>query len=515
MSKVNLDALIPREDFKNDNSYDEISFKKNDFSISDLESYTALYLRKPDFQRETNEWDKEKIADFIESFLNGDLIPAIILWKAKNGLLFVIDGSHRLSALLGWVRNDYGDGEISKKFYNQIPEEQISIAEDTKKHIRKKIGLYSDYKLALTNPDKVDEKIRQKHRNLASIGLQLQWVSGDHQKAEHSFININQKGSPIDATELRLIKGRYLANCITSRAIIKSGEGHKYWSNFDKKNQDKIQDTAKEIHDILFLPKLETPIKTLDIPIGGQTFKSQTLPLVFDCVNIINDTSSKDILKNNKDDGKNDKDGTETIKFLEKTLKIMRRINSDHASSLGLHPAVYFYSQHGRHKPVSLYAIIALIKEFEADPKKYHQFTKIRDKFEDFIIKNDDLISQITRKKRGGREAYNDIKDLFLEIIKLTEVNSENIFNDIIKIKKFNYLKSDNQQSTLLTSSETKSNVFLSRALDGCIKCSICNGYLHKNSITMDHILRKREGGSNNVKNLQPAHPYCNTTFKQ
>jgi len=124
MSKVNLDALIPREDFKDNSTVDEVSFKKNDFSITDIESFTASYLRKPDFQRETNEWDKEKIADFIDSFLRGDLIPAIILWKARNGLLFVIDGSHRLSALIAWVKNDYGDGELSKRFYDsKIPEE--------------------------------------------------------------------------------------------------------------------------------------------------------------------------------------------------------------------------------------------------------------------------------------------------------------------------------------------------------------------------------------------------------
>lgn len=84
ISKVNLDALIPREDFKDDSNLDDISFKKNDFSITDIESFTASYLRKPDFQRETNEWDKEKIADFINSFLNGDLIPAIYFMESEK-----------------------------------------------------------------------------------------------------------------------------------------------------------------------------------------------------------------------------------------------------------------------------------------------------------------------------------------------------------------------------------------------------------------------------------------------
>ncbi|MFM2200469.1 MAG: hypothetical protein RL769_524, partial [Pseudomonadota bacterium] len=316
MSKVNFFALIPREDFKDNSTVDEVSFKKNDFSITDIESFTASYLRKPDFQRETNEWDKEKIVDFIDSFLRGDLIPAIILWKARNGLLFVIDGSHRLSALIAWVKNDYGDGELSKRFYDsKIPEEQIEIAEETRKFIRKRIGLYSDYKLALTNPEKVDSQILQKVKNLASIGIQLQWVSGDDKKAENSFININQKSSPIDPTELKLIKGRDRANCISARAIIKSGTGHKYWSNFSDEIQQNIQTLAKDVYDILFLPKLKTPIKTLDTPIGGPTFKAQTLPLVFEFVNISNNLSNKAELTN-------DTTGEETIKYLKNTLKV-------------------------------------------------------------------------------------------------------------------------------------------------------------------------------------------------
>ena len=61
----------------------------------------------------------------------------------------MIDGSHRLSALSAWVNNDYGDGEISKQFYDGvIPDEQLKLAEETRKLINKKVGLYEDFKLA-------------------------------------------------------------------------------------------------------------------------------------------------------------------------------------------------------------------------------------------------------------------------------------------------------------------------------------------------------------------------------
>ena len=100
MAKVSLDALIPREDFEvEDNS--SPGKKKETISIEDIkaDSFFFLNVRKPDFQRETNEWDSKKICELIKSFVEGDLIPAIILWRSTSGYLFLIDGSHRLSSL--------------------------------------------------------------------------------------------------------------------------------------------------------------------------------------------------------------------------------------------------------------------------------------------------------------------------------------------------------------------------------------------------------------------------------
>lgn len=126
MPKVftNLDALISRSDFAaRDGS--EItaqtldSFEK--IALRDLVgSSNFLYklLRKPDFQRETTQWSPQQIATLVESFLNGELIPAVILWKSSTNV-FVIDGGHRLSALLAWAHDDYGDGPISFNFFKR------------------------------------------------------------------------------------------------------------------------------------------------------------------------------------------------------------------------------------------------------------------------------------------------------------------------------------------------------------------------------------------------------------
>src|SRR5205085_10924176 len=134
-------------------------------------------LRKPDFQRETSDWTPEKIVDFVQSFLDGDLIPAIILWKSPDNHVFVIDGAHRVSALIAWVQDDYGDGLFSRPFFEHIiPEDQLKVAEVTRRQLQQRIGNYKEYKFALQRPDKSRPEISEKARRLASLAIQVQWV---------------------------------------------------------------------------------------------------------------------------------------------------------------------------------------------------------------------------------------------------------------------------------------------------------------------------------------------------
>lgn len=516
MTKVNLDAVIPREDFEVTDDQRKTIQTKATLSIEDIKTDSFFFssVRKPDFQRETNEWDDKKIVEFLASFLDGDLIPGIILWRSTGGYVFVIDGSHRLSSLAAWLNDDFGDGQISKKFYDGIiPEEQIKIAEQTRKLIRKKIGAYSDYKLALTNPEKVSSEILIRAKNLAALAIQLQWVEGDATKAENSFFKINQQAAPIDKTELILLEARKKPNCVAARAIIRSGKGHKYWSNFSKENQAVIQQLAEEINVVLFDPKLQTPIKTLDIPIGGKNYSAQTLPLILDFVNLVNKIPTD--FKSNLSD---DLTGDETVRILTVARKIAWRINSMHPSSLGLHPIVYFYSQEGRHKIASFYAIVSLILELEKS-NRYGDFIKIRSNFEQILLQYDYLVQQINRYYRSAMASTAPIKDFYLEIINLLlkgKTNSDSIL-EITKMSKFDYLVLSVDQSKVQSSDFTtgrKSAVFIKQALESTPRCKICKGYLHRNSITIDHIERREDGGIGSVDNGQVAHPYCNTTVK-
>jgi len=442
MAKVNLDALIPREDFEVEDNINS-GKKKEAISIEDIkpDSFFFSNIRKPDFQRETNEWDGQKVCELIKSFIEGDLIPAIILWRSTGGYLFVIDGSHRLSALSAWVNDDYGDGKISKLFYDGIiPDEQLEIAQETRKLVNKTVGSYEDFRLALVHPDKVKPEIVRYAKNLGALAIQLQWVEGDASKAESSFRKINQQASPIDKTEMKLIASRKKPNSIAARAIIRSGKGHKYWASFPTSTQVQVQELAAEINDILFDPKLQTPIKTLDIPVAGKLYASQALPLILDLVNIVNNVENNGSTKAQLYE-RDDETGEVTIQTLKNVRKIAYRLNSNHPSSLGLHPVVYFYSQDGRHKTASFFAMVDFVVALDSR-KKINDFIDVRSEFENFVLEYDYLVQQINRKHRSAQKSYSYISNFFQKAVLAFKAgkSTSQAINEIISTPEFSYL---------------------------------------------------------------------------
>ena len=59
-----------------------------------------------------------------------------------------------------------------------------------------------------------------------------------------------------------------------------------------------------------------------------------------------------------------------------------------------------------------------------------------------------------------------------------------------------------------------KSETIISTALKSVVRCATCGEIIHVNATSVDHIVRKREGGFGNRDNGQITHPYCNTGYK-
>lgn len=179
--RVNLEALIQREDFET--TGDVADTTPTRFKAEELSADRSYFkgLRKPDFQRETHNWTPEMIVDFVRSFVDGDLIPALILWNSKKtGKVFVIDGCHRVSALIAYVNDDYGDGNISRRFYaNRIPSPQARLHKKTQDLMNSQIGSFLRLRHVIDHPeDRRDDDELRRARVLFKRDPEIQEIDG-------------------------------------------------------------------------------------------------------------------------------------------------------------------------------------------------------------------------------------------------------------------------------------------------------------------------------------------------
>lgn len=183
---VNLDAMIERCDFATIKDSLKMTYESiNAIALKDFSSLIGATLRKPDFQRETNHWSPEQVVSLLECFVNGDLIPGVILWKSPS-YIFVIDGGHRLSVLKAWVEDDYGDGPKSLQYFGgSIPKDQKKAADQTRLLVHQKIGSYKHIETKIQQ-GQIDEKASV----IVSRGLPVQWVNGDEKKQKIHFLKL-------------------------------------------------------------------------------------------------------------------------------------------------------------------------------------------------------------------------------------------------------------------------------------------------------------------------------------
>lgn len=535
---VNLDALIRREDFEavSPDALAPPSGLMVNLSAPELGPgrFMNNLLRKPDFQRETANWTPDKVAALVRSFLEGDLIPAIILWRSpKTGNIFVIDGAHRLSALIAWVHDDYGDSHQSLRFFDGvIPDEQKKSADMTRALINDGVGSFSDLQEALNNIDTASPDQLRLARNLGAFALQLQWVNGEAEKAESSFFRINQQATPIDPAELDIIKARRKPNALAARAFIRAGTGHKYWSTFDEPTQGEIESLAKSVYDLIFKPNLDLSIRSVDLPVAGKGYSSDSLKMVFELVNFVNKLhpdmwrdekpvkakSPKGAVRAKKIP--DDEDGRITTEYMRAVKRAAERIAGNSPASLGLHPAVYFYSATGRFQPAAFLAAVKFTQEM-IENRRLPSFTKVRNGFEDYLIQHKYFLNQIVR-------AYGSLQRSVPPILEMYRIIFDSLSQGLEERDVFLRLQSSTSPRIpvkLTTdedrkygrnfSSETKNSVILKNTLQHAFRCSVCGSRLQVNSMTIDHVTRRQDGGDGSPENAQMTHPYCNSGYKE
>lgn len=424
--KCNLEHLIPRSDVEtNANINLSQSDRRSSFNLTDLEKGQFFYeqLRKPIFQRDTNQWTVERLEKLILTFLDDGLIPAIILWEDLDGSIYVIDGAHRISSLIAWVNSDYGkENELNDSNHTAIEE-----------YINSKIGSYEVIKRSK------DDKYKSAKQIIAKRSIAVQWVTGDYEKVKESFIRINEQGVVITEDEKELIENDQLPTSILSRAILGHGLGQV--SN----NQN---EKTKEIFNRFFKPFLSFELG--NFPLAGSINEDFVISKIYNIVKIIDNGEKNNILD-----------------LTDKVLNIIKFIQDD----LNISQKIYFYGATKKHKTNSFYGFIRFTLLLNENENLYSLFVESRRAFEEYLVENEGHIQVIARKKRQAKKAYEEISKYYYEL--LVACSSQNYVN---LQNEFSYL--DFAKRKYLSSKELDIRKKYEEFIATVPRCIKCQGFI-------------------------------------
>ncbi|QWH69629.1 DUF262 domain-containing protein (plasmid) [Bacillus wiedmannii] len=183
MNSVNLDCLIKKKQVEiEDRSSVKINEKHNNLiSLNDLLSKSAFLssIRKPIHQRKFS-WGMSSIIEYLENVIERETLVVVNVLRLNDDEVLIIDGFHRLSTLIGWVNDDYGDGTISTE-YNKVTEEDKQNAEQFRSYINDRIGTYKEKKHT--------EKVK-------AIKIHLKYIDKLNElELSQIYSEINQKGT--------------------------------------------------------------------------------------------------------------------------------------------------------------------------------------------------------------------------------------------------------------------------------------------------------------------------------
>lgn len=522
---VNLDALIPREDFiAPDTGGASGEGGKASASTTDLKRGESFFetLRKPDFQRETAAWSPAHVCDFIKAFVSNDLVPSVICWQSPSRLTFIIDGAHRLSAIIAWLQDDYGAGTRSVEFYGKISPEQERVHSKTRQLVEREVGSYVQWRTETSTPGSFPQ-LSSVVRGLAHAKVPLLWVPGsDATKAEKAFFTINQSAVAIDSTELKILNARSKPSAVSARIIVRNATGTKYWESFTPEGQAEIVDMARSVYSALYSPPLQAPPRTEELPVAGHGYGSQTLPLIFDLVNIANKFPIEDASQHKKKylvpQGYVKPEEEPTILAMKETVRLVNRITTTSPSSLGLHPAVYFYATNFRHQPTAVLAVARFVRDL-VDSDRLLEFTKNRARFEEFLVSHKMYINQLTLKHGSLVKGFTKIRDYYqfiLECVGLALSVAE-IEEKLAANEKYQTLVKERpitSKKVKAFTQDAKNVKLLNDVLEKAFTCNLCGARIDKKSMHLDHIKGKAQGGTADLDNSQWLHPYCDSTAK-
>jgi hypothetical protein len=264
------------------------------------------------------------------------------------------------------------------------------------------------------------------------------------------------------------------------------------------------------LHRLIFEPPLRYPIKSLDLPAGGSVSAATALRMTYDFISMTVGVADRN----------DDPNGERTVSYLVRAKRAMRLLLSNDPSSLGLHPAVYFYSWTGKQIPIMFLSIADLILDIQKRDR-LPEFTNARRAFEDFLIVNRALTNQVIRKFGATPSGRKHLLGYYQDVLRSVAVNGQphSVLGTLQSSGRYSYLQPDESPYDGVTptkfSTQVKSGIVIQELSTTAPRCPICGGLLPAQAISVDHLVRLADGGASTDDNAQLTHPYCNTGFKE
>jgi HNH endonuclease len=145
----------------------------------------------------------------------------------------------------------------------------------------------------------------------------------------------------------------------------------------------------------------------------------------------------------------------------------------------------------------------------------------VRKNFENFLVQYKEFVSQLVHKRGSGGRSRTAIKEYhrFVLDAMIDGNDGPTVLQKLRSSPTFSFLSEGLDVEAPSDSSKgfsrgVKTAAYLKDALANAIVCAICGARLYRNSIHIDHVQRRQNGGSASLEDAQLTHPFCNSTVK-
>lgn len=478
------------------------------------------------------------------------------MWLSPDNFQYVLDGGHRISVLLGWITDDWGDRLSEDDYKDATVQENIRQAANRVRALlrQKKIGSYKEYIEAeeqyidLKDKGQIPEQVMS-FTNLTyanavrrwesiNIGFPILWVTGNYEKAEESFLKINKTGRSLSDWETKLVENRSSSFARAVMSIAQIGDVEHCWPIHDaevagdpalKEKAEQIIKKVKEIHELLFEPAYKRPVTEQKQPLMATPYTKPEKKAGY-LAELLTITEGKKgqkpeteaLIKKDRSD-RVSHIVTNGLRLVEDATDVIGNIYGPSPRSLALMPLVYFYNKQGDYIRSLLYGMVYWINhgsERDIQDRKL-VFTLHRQAFEEVIIgSKEHIINRIGRRIGSGPEVtyptaryYHGLLNLLIE--HGSQIDSQEFqaaHNHLITTLGKTDFDGDEDVSTSRTfRGSMRAEVHVNDLLTMFKKCDICGGRYFPGLFTqVDHKKEHRKGGKTTVSNARNTHPFCN-----